>query len=218
MGHPWLHKTEEERLNAARRYRAKYYARNKKVIGLKMAMKYCQKKDNNRSNLAPEQLAAPKCDINDAQSKLVMICAKLEPLSHRMVHDFQDHREGVQKCLSQLLETLEHVQEYLHFQTFNADSDSSHIAMVAELWCYSAMGEIDEEMTSKYHHRADEKQPKYQSMAPQQQKKQSAKQQKKPLWQVQDEFLQMLSPAYFRIHNDNDRIVFFHNLFAHFFA
>lgn len=41
---------------------------------------------------------------------------------------------------------------------------------------------------------------------------------KKPLWEVQDEFLQKLSPEYFRIRDEKDRVVFFNNLFARFFA
>lgn len=84
-----------------------------------------------------------------------------------MVHGFQDHREGAQERLSQHLETLERVQEYLRSETLDADEDSSRSAMVAgvmcwskaiimateELWCYSATSEIDEDLTSKYHRR-----------------------------------------------------------------
>lgn len=84
-----------------------------------------------------------------------------------MVHDFQDHREGVQERLSQHLQTLERVQEYLRFETLHADSDSSRMAIVAgvmcrskailmaaeELWCYSATSEIDEEMIPKFRRR-----------------------------------------------------------------
>lgn len=44
------------------------------------------------------------------------------------------------------------------------------------------------------------------------------KRQKKPLWEVQDEFLQTLSAEYFRIRDDTDRTVFFNNLYARFFA
>ncbi|KIK33162.1 hypothetical protein CY34DRAFT_18543 [Suillus luteus UH-Slu-Lm8-n1] len=189
MARPQLHNTEEERINAAWRYRAKYYERNKKAIGLKMAMKYRQKKYDSHSDCAPKPLSTPKLssrpsississcttshkngiirDINDAQSKLVVICAELEPLSHRMVHDFQDHREGVQERLSQHLQTLERVHEYLRLETLDADSESSRIAIVAgvmcrckailmaaeELWCYSATSEIDEEMIPRFHRR-----------------------------------------------------------------
>lgn len=55
------------------------------------------------------------------------------------------------------------------------------------------------------------------SLSTKQQKNQSFKRQK-PLWEVQDEFLQTLSPQYFRIRDDNDRVVFFNNLYARFFA
>lgn len=64
MARPRLYKTEEERLEAARRYNRKYYEkynsctnsrlnanerRNKKAIGLKMAMNYRHKRDNTKS-------------------------------------------------------------------------------------------------------------------------------------------------------------------------
>lgn len=42
-------------------YGTTYYKyRNKKVIGLKMALKYRRKKDDTHSDRAPKQLSAPK--------------------------------------------------------------------------------------------------------------------------------------------------------------
>lgn len=79
MGRPQLHKTEEARLEAARRSNRKYYAkyvsctnsrlhaderRNRREIGLKMAMSYRHKRDNTtkskRRNLASAPID-PKC-------------------------------------------------------------------------------------------------------------------------------------------------------------
>ncbi|KAG1781392.1 hypothetical protein EV702DRAFT_1193579 [Suillus placidus] len=44
------------------------------------------------------------------------------------------------------------------------------------------------------------------------------KKQKKPLWEVQDKFLQTFSAEYFRIRDNADHIIFFNNLYARFFA
>ncbi|KAG1819930.1 hypothetical protein EV424DRAFT_1539732 [Suillus variegatus] len=297
MARPRLYKTEEERLEAARRYNRKYYEkynsctnsrlnanerRNKKAIGLKMAMNYRHKRDNTKSkhrdfastSTAPKLTRSPSppayenCviyNIKDAQSHLVVISAKLEALCIKMVQDFQDNREAVQACLSQHLQTLERIQEYLRSANLDDNhhpnaSDPGRTAAVGvmcrhkaitmateELWCYSATREIDEEMPLKYIRgaqwlyfitdliKAELRRPaaskggtghsssyRYSTMSinmvPASKPQPTSIKKKKPLWEVQDEFLQKLSPEYFRIRDEKDRVVFFNNLFARFFA
>ncbi|KAG1781391.1 hypothetical protein EV702DRAFT_1193578 [Suillus placidus] len=192
MGRPQLHKTEEAQLKAARRSNRKYYVKNKREIGLKMAMNYRHKRDNTTkskrrnlpsASLAPKQsvsessftppspAAHKNCviyDIEDAQSNLVVISAELKPLFIKMVQDFQDNREAVQAHLSQHLETLERIQEYLQTLDDNSPSNASDLGRAAaagvmcwskaitmateELWCYSATREMDEEMNLKFLH------------------------------------------------------------------
>lgn len=89
----------------------------------------------------------------------MVISAELEPLFIKMVQDFQDNREAVQSRLSQHLETLERIQQYL--RTLDDDLGCAAAAGVMcrskaiimateELWCYSATSEMDEEMNPKF--------------------------------------------------------------------
>jgi hypothetical protein len=74
MGRPKLHKTEEERLEAVRRSNRKYYVkyvsctnsrlhaderRNKREIGLKMAMNYRHKRDATTKSKHRKLASAP---------------------------------------------------------------------------------------------------------------------------------------------------------------
>ncbi|KAG2108396.1 uncharacterized protein F5147DRAFT_773603 [Suillus discolor] len=130
----------------------------------------------------------------------------------------------------------------VHVAVAGVMCQSKAITMATEeLWCYSATREIDEEMTSKFlcggllyqtivlsfedELLQWEKQDTIpllissKNMMPTSKPQpMSIKKQAKPLWEVQDEFLQVFSPEYFRLQDDKDHIIFFNNLYAHFFA
>ncbi|KAG1724894.1 uncharacterized protein EDB91DRAFT_1255031 [Suillus paluster] len=136
-------------------------------------------------------------DIEDAQSNLVVISTELKPLFIKMVQDFQDNREAVQSRLSKHLKTLEHIHEYLqtlddnlgHAVAAGVMCQSKAITMATEeLWCYSAMREMDEEMNPKFFRRG----LLYQTIT--------------------------FSAEYFRLRDDTDCIVFFNNFYVCYFA
>ncbi|KAG2339653.1 hypothetical protein BDR05DRAFT_950988 [Suillus weaverae] len=222
MGRPQLHKTEEAWLEAACRSNCKYYEKNKKEIGLKMAMNYCHKRDNTTKSKHRDFTSAsmaPKYDIEDAQSNLVVISAKLKPLCIKMGYlqtlDSDSHPNASDSgCVV----------------AAGVMCRSKVITMATEkLWCYSATREMDEEMNPKFLHRVANTLNKVEStmsklisskntMPASNIQSMSIKKWKKPLWEVQDKFLQTLSAEYFRIWDDKDHTVFFNNLYACFFA
>ncbi|KAG1720355.1 uncharacterized protein EDB91DRAFT_1257019 [Suillus paluster] len=214
MGRPQLYKTEEAWLKAARTSNRKYYAKNKREIGLKMARNYRHKRDNttkskcrnltsapmtpkqsvSESSFTPPSPAAHEnCDIydiEDAQSNLVVISTKLEPLFIKMVQDFQDNREAVHETLERIHEYLQTLDDNLgHAAAAGVMCQSKAITMATEeLWCYSATREMDKEMNPKF---------------------------------LRGGLLyQMItfSAEYFRLWDDTDHIVFFNNIYVRYFA
>ncbi|KAG2119822.1 uncharacterized protein F5147DRAFT_767291 [Suillus discolor] len=158
MGRPRLYKTQEERSEAARRYRKKYYERSKERIAA--AKQSLRKKgstvvepeidiENVESDVESEPVqltnAATVIDIDDVEYKL-MKCAQLDKLCYQLANNFLHDQQAVLDALSERLETLVHVEEYLRSAT-SVHHDHIEgflcrcklvVAATEELWCYAA--------------------------------------------------------------------------------
>lgn len=106
-------------------------------------------------------LSCSRIDIDNVESTLTT-CAQLDKLCNQLANNFLRDRQAVLDALTERLETLVHVEEYLrsansvhrdHIEGFMCRCKLV-VAATEELWCYAAVNEVDEDLVSKYSRRS----------------------------------------------------------------